>query len=144
IPRGDLLRYLLRPVSAQIGFLPPEVAQKILCGLSSRTYAQDDFLQISRLARGQFCQAEKRRRTFHFLWCGSDLPKHAKRVGYSTQCSRIQKRTRSQFFAAGLESPETGEQIAAVHGRDVAWTQRLQRTQVVPIKKMAFETLELA
>src|SRR5213080_318711 len=144
IPRRDLLRNLLCPVNTWIGFLPAEVEQKIFCGLSSRPYAQDDFLQISRLARGQFRQAEKRRRTFHFLQCGSDLPEHAKRVGYSTQCARIQKRARGQIIAAALESPEAGEQIAAVYSRDVAWMQRLQRAQIVPIKKMAFKTLELA
>ena len=37
---------------------------------------------------------------------------------------------------------EAGKQIPAVHGGDVTWTQRLESAQVVPIKKMAFETLE--
>src|SRR6184192_1749353 len=54
------------------------------------------------------------------------------------------RRGRRQFIATGFESPEAGKQISAVHGGDVAWTQRLQSAQVVPIKKMAFETLEPA
>ncbi len=70
------------------------------------------------------------------------MPEHAQRVGYSAQCGLIQKRTRSKLIAAGFEGPEAGKQIPAVDGRDVARTQRLQRAQVVPIKKMAFETLE--
>src|SRR5438874_2406906 len=37
---------------------------------------------------------------------------------------------------------EAGDQIAAVDCGDVPRTQRLQRAQVVPIKKMAFETLQ--
>ena len=41
--------------------------------------------------RGQLRQAQKRRRMFRFLHCGSDLPHHAERVGYSTQGARIQK-----------------------------------------------------
>ena len=73
---------------------------------------------------------------------GGNLPEDVQRVGYATQCARIQKGTRGQFIAARLESPEAREQIAAIHRRDIAWTQRLQRIQVVPIKKMAFETLE--
>ena len=77
------------------------------------------------------------------LQSGSDLLEHAKRVGYSAQCGSIQKGSRGQFIAARLESPEAREQIAAVHGRDIAWMQRLQRVQIVPIKEMTFETLEL-
>ena len=134
----------MRPVGARIGFLLAEVEQKILCRLSSRPDAQDDFLQIRRLTRGQFRQAEKRRRTFRFLEGSSDLPQHAQRVGQPAQCARIQKGPLGQLIAARLESPETGEQIAAVHGGDVARMQRLKGLQVVPIKKMTFETLEPA
>ena len=41
-----------------------------------------------------------------------------------------------------FESPKAGKQISAVYGGDVARTQRLQRVEVVPIKKMAFETFK--
>ena len=70
------------------------------------------------------------------------MPENAQRVGYSAQRGLIQKRTRGQLIAAGLEGPQAGKQIPAVYGRDIAWTQGLQRAQIVPIKKMAFETLE--
>src|SRR5206468_6466169 len=52
------------------------------------------------------------------------------------------KRTRGQLIAASLEGPQAGKQIPAVHSGDVAWTQRLQRAEVIPIKEMPFETLE--
>ncbi len=99
----------------------------------------------SRFAGWSLVRSSKRRnakgRSVSFV-VGSDLPEHAKRVGYSAQCGLIQKRTRGQFIAAGFESPQAGKQIAAVDGGDVAWTQRLERAQIVPIKKMTFETLE--
>src|SRR4029077_13023828 len=137
----DLLRNLLRPISPRIGFPSAVVEQKILRGLSNRPYAYNDFFQIRRLARGQLRQAEKRHRAFRFFLVGCDLPKHAQRVGYSTQCRPIQKRTHRQFIATGFESPEAGKQISAVHDGDVAWTQRLESAQGIQIKKMAFETL---
>src|SRR5205807_2030508 len=91
---------------------------------------------------GKAIQAKKRQRAFRFFHAGSDLPENAQRVGYSAQCGLIQKWTRSKLIATGFESPEAGKQIPAVDCRNVARTQRLQRAQVVPIKKMAFETLE--
>ena len=93
-------------------------------------------------SRGQFRQTKKRRRTFRFLHAGGDLPQHVERVGQAAQGARIEERSRGQFIAAAFESPETGEQIAAVHGRDVARMQRLELAQVIPIKEMTFETLE--
>src|SRR6476619_1550018 len=47
-----------------------------------------------------------------------------------------------RFGGAGLECPQAGTQSPTVCGGDKAWTQGLQRAQIVPIKKMAFETLE--
>ena len=79
---------------------------------------------------------------FRFLDCGSDLPHHAERVGYSAQGARVQKGARGEFITASLESPKAREQIAAIHCRDIARMQRLQCAQVVPIEEMAFETLE--
>jgi hypothetical protein len=118
------------------------VEQKILREFSSCPDSYNDFFQIRRLVPGKALQAKKRQRAFRFFHAGSDLPENAQRVGYSAQCGLIQKRTRSKLIATGFESPEAGKQIPAVDGRDVARTQRLQRAQVVPIKKMAFETLE--
>ncbi len=92
--------------------------------------------------RCQFRQAQKCRRTFRFVQRTGDLPEHASVSAIPSQCARIQKRARGEFIAAALKSPQAGEQIAAVHGGDVARMQRLKRLQVVPIKEMTFETLE--
>src|SRR6185369_6012347 len=105
-------------------------------------YSNNDFLQICRLIPGKALQAKKRQGAFRFFLVGGDLTEHAERVRYSSQCRLIQKRTRGQLIAAGLEGPQAGKQIPAVYGRDVPWTQRLESAQVIPIKKMAFETLE--
>ncbi|KAG0506206.1 MAG: hypothetical protein Udaeo_04150 [Candidatus Udaeobacter sp.] len=116
--------------------------QKILREFSSCPDSNNDLFQIRRLVPGKALQAKKRQRAFRFFHAGSDLPEDAQRVGYSAQCGHIQKRTRSKLIATGFESPEAGEQVPAVDCRDVARTQRLQRVQVVPIKKMAFETFQ--
>jgi hypothetical protein len=43
-----------------------------------------------------------------------------------------------QIPAASLEDPQAGQQISAVHGRDVARRQRIQRVGFVPVEKMSF------
>ena len=142
IPRRDLPGDLLRPVSARIGFTRLEEEQQILRERSSSAQAQDDFLEISRLARSELHQARKRQRMFRFLHCGTNFPHHAERVGYSTQGARVQKGARGQFIAARFEGPEAREQIATIYCRDVARLQWLQCAQLIPIKKVAFETFE--
>ena len=144
IPGRDLLQNLLRPIGAWIGFGRAEALEKFRGGPARRAQAEDDFLQIGRLVRGQFGQAKKCRRIFRFFPPDGDLPEHVKRVGQTAQRARVQKRARRQFLATGFKSPEAGEQVSAVHRRDVAGTQRFQLADVVPVKKMAFETLEPA
>ena len=117
---------------------------QILRERARRAEAGDNFLQIRRLTRGQFFQLEQRRRAISFPARRHDLPQHAERIRQPAQGPPIEKRARGQFVTAALEGPEAGEQVAAVHGRDIAWMQRLEIRQVVPIEEMTFETLESA
>ena len=73
---------------------------------------------------------------------GSDLLKYAQRVGYSAQCARIQKRTRRQFIAAASRKSRGWRADFRCPRPRRSADAKAPACQIVPIKEMAFETLE--